>query len=110
MTGHKTLIAMRRSGLKPPFVVVTDGVKCIEADYTVEVGDEETPEVMDLRFLVGCTVMVEGINSQRVDRIAKACVAAKAGRVIATTHKKTGPMRLEITRITDTEGVMNWQA
>ena len=110
MTGHKTLIAMRRSGLKPPFVVVTDGVKCIEADYTVEVGDEETPEVMDLRFLVGCTVMVEGINSQRVDRIAKACVAAKAGRVIATTHRKTAPMRLEITRITDTEGVMNWQA
>ena len=110
MTGHKTLIAMRRSGLKPPFVVVTDGVKCIEADYTVEVGDEETPEVMDLRFLVGCTVMVGGINSQRVDRIAKACVAAKAGRVIATTHKKTGPMRLEITRIIDTEGVMNWQA
>ena len=110
MTGHKTLIAMRRSGLKPPFVVVTDGVKCIEADYTVEVGDEETPEVMDLRFLVGCTVMVDGSDAQRVDRITKACVAAKAGRVVATTHKQTGPTRFETTRITDTEGVMNWQA
>ena len=110
MTGHQPLIAMRRARLKPPFVVVTDAVKCIEADYTVMVGDEETPEAMDLRFLVGCTVMVEGVDAQRVDRITKACVAAKADRVIATTHRQTAPMRLEITRITDTEGVMNWPA
>lgn len=110
MTGHQPLIAMRRAGLKPPFVVVTDAVKCIDADYTVSVGDEETPEVMDLRFLVGCTVMVEGVDAQRVDRITKACIAAKADRVVATTHRQAAPLRFEITRITDTEGVMNWQA
>jgi hypothetical protein len=101
MTGHHDILAMRRSGRKPTFVWVSDHEKQTLDGVTVRVTGD-TPEALDLRFLVGVTALVEGPDQARVERIAECC-AAVAKRVIATTFASPG-----ITRITDTEGVMTW--
>lgn len=66
----------------------------------------DTPELLDLRFLVGTTALVEGSDAARVDRIAEVCKPI-AKRVIATTSIRNG-MLFDVVRITDTEGVMTW--
>ena len=59
---------------------------------------------MDLRFLVGLTVLVDGDTDARVDRLTRACVAAKARRVVGNTFRGD-----RIVRITDTDGALTWQ-
>lgn len=101
MKGHQPIIAMRRSGRKPAFVTLTDHDVRWLSGLTVSVlGD--TPELLDLRFLVGTTVLVEGPDQARVDRIFEACRPI-AARVIGTTiPDKT------VTRVIDTAGVATW--
>ena len=75
-----------------------------------EVGIEASdyPELLDLRFAMGLRVHVEGRDAQRVDQVAAAFVAARAARVLTTVYEFSNH-RAEIVRLTDTEGVMQWQ-
>lgn len=101
MTGQQELFALRRSGLKPEFVWVSDFPNCTLDGLTVRVA-VDTPELEDFRFLVGVTALVEGMDASRVDRIAKACQAI-ARRVISSTFDGR-----DVVRVTDTEGAMSW--
>lgn len=111
MTGHEPILAMRRKGMKPALVTVsdrpcrTDWAKWGDQPTVCVAGD--TPELQDFRFLVGVTALVEGDNEDRVSRIVKACEAS-AARVIATVARPVDSWRQEIIRITDTEGVLTW--
>ncbi|NVO06462.1 MAG: hypothetical protein HXX19_11275, partial [Rhodoferax sp.] len=55
MTGHEAITAMRRNGMKPAFVWVSDYPHRNPDNLTVNVHGD-TPEMLDLRFLVGTTV------------------------------------------------------
>lgn len=101
MTGHLPILAMRRAGRRPAFVWVSDHQHQVLDGLTVRVTGD-TPELLDLRFLVGVTVLVEGPDQARVDRIASACTPI-AARVIGTT----APVR-DVTRITDSMEVIQW--
>lgn len=109
MTGDQSIRAMRKAGHKPTHVWVSDFPDALLDGLTVKVHGD-TPETIDLRFLVGCTAIVEGDNPQRVARIEQACKDAQASRVIASTHRRTGNGRDDVVQISDSEGVMTWQA
>jgi len=104
MTGDKELFAMRRSGLKPEFVWISDFTSPTLDGFTVRIAGD-TPELQDLRFLVGVTALVEGADKARLNRISEACMDAKARRVIAAL---SDPTSFEVIQITDTEGEMTW--
>lgn len=114
MTGQDRILAMRRKGLRPTCVWVSD-YPCDTADgLTVSLAATDVPEQQDWRFLVGITALVDGDSAERVRRIAEACKAI-AKRVIATTYALTGqtdafgmPCRA-VSRIDDTEGLMTWR-
>lgn len=103
MTGQKPIWAMRRAGMKPEFIWVSDFHDAYLDGLTVCVAGG-TPEIEDFRFLVGVTAIVEGEIPSRVDRIAKAC-GVHAKRVISSTHDTK--LR-DVVRVTDTEGIMVW--
>jgi hypothetical protein len=77
------------------------------AEVAIEPGDY--PDLLDLRFAIGLRVHVEGTDAQRVDQVAAAFAAAKAGRVMTTVFKHIGG-RFEVARLTDTEGIATWPA
>lgn len=118
MRGHEPLIAMRRQGMVPAIVFVS-----CDPDRLGQAGDwsartpemaavviepADRPETLDLRFLVGLLVKVDGLDAGRVERVTAACIAAKAGRVIASTVVQ-GKFSARITGITDTEGTLQWR-
>jgi hypothetical protein len=102
MTGQEPILALRRAGSKPLFVWLADHPKTIAHELTVRIQPQDVPEQLDLRFLVGVTVLVEGEVPERVERLAAAC-GRIARRVIATTSRGR-----DVLRITDTEGAMQW--
>lgn len=102
MTGHQPLIAMRRAGLKPQCLWVSDFPQVPLDGLTVIVADD-TPELADFRFLMGVIVIVEGTDAGRVKRITDA-IKPIAARVVASTFNDAG----KVARITDTEEVMTW--
>ena len=105
MKGHDQLIALRRNGLKPTYVWISDYPFCHLDGLTVSVHGD-TPELLDLRFLVGTTALVEGPEQSRVDRIALACKKV-AKRVIANCDTWAGN-RITSTKTIDTEGILQW--
>lgn len=105
MTGQQSILAMRRAGMKPQFVWVSDFPDAILDGLTVRVAGD-TPELEDFRFLVGVTAIVEGQDPKRVERISKACQAI-AKRVIASVIQPN-QYRWEVASVTDTEGAMTW--
>lgn len=106
MTGHEPIIAMRRRGKTPRYVWVS----ChddLPHPATVRIAPEDVPELLDLRFLVGLTALVEGLDTDpRVPRLASAC-ASVANRVVCTIGHDV-PYGYEVSRITDTDGAMTW--
>lgn len=101
MNGQRPILAMRRAGLKPLYVWVSDfETACLDGNTVTVAGD--TPELQDFRFLRGVTAIVEGGDDERVTRIAEACKPF-AARVIASTFDGR-----DVTRVTDTEGVLTW--
>ena len=87
MTGHEPILAMRRARRKPAFVTVsdrpchTDWAKWGDQPVVCVAGD--TPELLDLRFLVGLNVMIAGLNGDRVRQLFAACIEAGAARALA---------------------------
>lgn len=114
MTGQERIIAMRRQGLRPACVWVSDYRCGTDDGLTVSLSSTDVPEQQDWRFLVGLTALVDGDSAERVRRITEACKAF-ATRVISTTYCLTGvvdtfglPCRA-VSSIEDTEGVMTWR-
>ena len=104
MNGQQLIVEMRRAGRAPVTVWLTDERGAPLDGSTVYVAPDDVPELLDLRFLVGLTVVVDGDTDARVDRLTRACVAAKARRVVGNTFRGD-----RIVRITDTDGVLTWQ-
>jgi hypothetical protein len=96
MRGMQPLIDMRRRGFKPAvvFLDVDGGARNLPAwaqwqnchPHLCEIDIERTDAIerMDLRPLVGLTVMVSGAVDARVKRVAEMATEAGATRVIST--------------------------
>lgn len=107
MNGHEAIWKLRRDGFKPAYVWLQDS-GLLPTEYAVTLAQVDIPEALDLRFLVGTTVLAESKDKARLLRIATACRQAKALRVIASLHRKVDAYRTETIEITDTDGVMTW--
>lgn len=83
MRGLDHVIAMRRKGLKPTYVALSDThqLQGWLGDVQIEPGD--VPELLDLRALVGLFVVVQGRDGESVNRWADAAFKAGASTVIA---------------------------
>lgn len=104
MNGHTAIINLRRGGFKPAYVWLQDALHA-PTDNAVTLSPTDNPEALDLRFLVGTTVLAESENRKRLGAILKACMEAKAKRVITNLHQRDG-VRFEVIETTDTDGVM----
>ena len=123
MRGHEPFIAMRRRGQKPAeFAEVlmqawpvargsTVRADCVrwfrQGRIFVEPGD--AIDRLDLRFLFGCDVMVDGDDAERTRRLYAALQRHKARRVIANCGRVVnGHGRLDF--VLDTQEVLTWHA
>lgn len=96
MRGHMPILAMRRAGLTPTMVTLSDYPTSAwswrdwpqdTAHAEVEIESTDSVARLDLRYLVGLTVIVDGHNANRVNAIADAAERAGAGRVIRVVLK-----------------------
>ena len=96
MRGHLPILAMRRVGLVPSMVTLSDYPTETwswrdwpEDTAHAEVEIERTDSIarLDLRYCVGLTVIVDGENANRVNAIADAAEKAGAKRVIRVVLK-----------------------
>ena len=121
MHGADHLIAMRRQGSAPsmvridtdPGVLRNDRLWPFDPDQPqLHIGPDENLRRLDLRCLVDLPVQIGGCDAERVKAVTEACIAAKASRVIACTHRRQGHPdypTFPIVSVTDTEGAMEWQ-
>lgn len=96
MRGHLPIIAMRRAGLAPTMVTLSDYPTETwswrdwpqdTAHAEVEIERTDSPARLDLRYLVGLTVIVDGENANRVNAISDAAERAGAARVLRVVLK-----------------------
>lgn len=117
MRGHQPLIAMRRKGAKPAEFVEVLAQAMPRGDWAarefahgrVFVEPSDNPATLDLRFLVGCDVMVDGADPNTVQALHDALVRAKARRVISSCGGVRNG-RGYIDFILDTQEVLTWHA
>ena len=92
MRGHDQIIAMRLSGIKPESVHIWCGTDALKGwkDWQestghaeVQIEDGEALSGLDLRFVVGLLVFVNGTNPFRVAAIHAGCLASGAARVLS---------------------------
>ena len=90
MRGHEALLTLRRNGQRPAHVTLQahDGrpyAWWLTAELmpfpTVQIEPGDTPELLDLRFVVGLPVIVDCDDAQRLERLADAVHAAGALKV-----------------------------
>ena len=106
MRGHDAILNLRRNRMKPAYVWLQD-TGLAPTDLAITLSPQDIPEALDLRILVGVTVLVEATNRQRLGRILKACMDSKPKRVIGSLIDMTSGYP-EIIETTDTEGVLTW--
>lgn len=93
MRGHQALIDLRREKKRPQGVWISHSpsLDCLlwhqNADTLpypeIEILPSESPEALDLRFVVGLIVHVSGCDDyEKAKKLHNALVAAKAARVI----------------------------
>lgn len=123
MRGHEDIVRIRRNGDAPSIVHIDtdEGFDRFGAgahwphspDHPqVHVGPSEATHRLDLRFVVGLMVQVNGCDPERVEAVTEACIEAKASRVIGITHRREGKGEFErfpVVKVTDTQGDMAWQ-
>lgn len=92
MKGHKDLIGMRMRGIKPASVCIYDYE--FDADWMkwgelprVTVHKDKIIDI-DLRFVVGMTVMIESYNQDRADHLFEKCINAGASIIAASTYPR----------------------
>lgn len=109
MNGHEAILTMRRKGFKPAFVWLQDS-GLVPTDLAVTISKTENPESLDLRFLIGTTVIAESDNKQRLEAMTNAAKQAKALRVIASQYQRIPGGRFEVVGVSDTQGDLTWQS
>lgn len=115
------MISMRRAGVVPDAVFVEtagdrlgqwrDWSERTPQHAAIEIEAKDRPARLDMRCVIGLTVIVSGSDAQRVQAVADRCVQAKAGRVIGAVSevRQIGPDRIaRMVSATDTEGVLAW--
>lgn len=118
MRGHEPFVAMRRRDRKPTeFVEVLMQPYPLRGDWAsrefrkgrVFVDPSDAVDRLDLRFLIGCDVMVDGEDADRLRRLYAALERHKARRVIANCGRVVnGVGRLDF--VLDTAEVLTWRA
>lgn len=108
MNGQQTILKMRRNGFKPAYVWLQDS-GLAPTDYAVTLAKTDNPAALDLRFLVGTTVLAESDNRDRLGAMLKACMAAKAHRVVTNLHQKIDAWHFEVLETNDTDEVLTWR-
>ena len=116
MRGHRALIAMRRRGVRPSCVWIS-----LDGDATrswrdwhihsptfadVEIDADESPALLDLRWVIGLTAFVWGLDAPRVAAVAQACRDHDAARVITAAGDPRRPA--DEMHITDTRKARSW--
>lgn len=107
MRHHERIIGLRRRGLKPLCLWLTDVAPLDLWSVQYEPGD--SPATADLRFVKGLVVKVEGESVDAVKAWAKACERAGAMRVLWVTHRieRRGEFAdVEIVAMGDTENIL----
>lgn len=99
MRGHHALIAMRRRRRRPAYVWVdtdrdhskawADWQHATPTAAQLQVDPQDVPALLDLRCLVGLTVIVAGSDEALVGAIAAAVAAHEPGRLIVATFTTT---------------------
>lgn len=122
MRGHEPLIAMRLKHKRPAWVSVAVCKDSWLARHWHEEGmsgphvliePSDSIDRMDLRFLVGLHVDIDGdvADEARVKAVFEACLRAGASRVIAGIHRPRGNTgELEMLELLDSAGVLTWLA
>ena len=80
----------------------------VSATPNVFVQAKDKPSHADLRFLVGLTVCLDGTNEGRLNAWKKACIDAKAKRVIASLYEPRGEV-FETVFVSDSENILDFQ-
>ena len=104
MRCHEPLLAMRRRGLRPDLVLLTDvqelpGWRWWEVAETqhkpeVYIEPADVPELLDLRFVVGMAVLIDLMANPdplRLKRLVLACEAAGSSKVLGYAHGPRNP-------------------
>ena len=117
MRGHEPIVKARQKGAKPAGFVEVLLQPWPRGDWAttefrrgrvfVEPGD--TIDLLDLRFAVGCDVLVDGSNRQRVERLYAALQRHKARRVIANCGRVVAGVG-QLDFVLDTQEILTWQA
>ena len=103
MIGYDQLLELRRERVQPSLVCITDGISPYARDWHMEVAgcsqqfqahlevaEQEIPEALDLRALIGLVALVDGKRSEeRLRRLFAAVVAAKPRAAIALLPNET---------------------
>ncbi len=94
MRRHEALLSLRRRGMRPALVTLTDLASPLPwesrreslpfPDVEIEPGD--SPELLDLRFVVGLPVLVSIDDPERMRRVVLAAEQAGAGRVYGCAY------------------------
>jgi hypothetical protein len=122
MLGHEPLIAMRRRGGVPSLVCI-ETQACLDRRLAREwpvidpscarvlIDPSDAVTRLDLRCLVGMSVVVDGDRGERVKAVVDACIAAGAKRVVGHVCV-ADPTRetFDLIEVFDTEGVLTWHA
>lgn len=112
MRGHTALIAMRQRHRRPGIVCVDidhDDLRCWRDWHLVQpsvaqvqIDPDDSPELLDLRCLIGLTVLVTGSDADRVHAIAQAAQGHEAARVITACLAQDHRGDWHVTESTDT--------
>jgi len=119
MRGHEALIAMRRQGLRPAMVWIgtspdasnlwRDWQRCSPAHARIQIDPEDRPAMLDLRWVIGLTVAIDGHDFDRVQAVADACQQHEAARVIAVHVAADQHQQHQVLTVIDSKGVHTWQ-
>lgn len=93
MRGHEQIITMRLQGVRPDVVFIWCGTGRLDSwkDWhhetpsrpEIEIADGDALPGLDLRFVVGLVVSINGLDSARVAAVHAGCMAAGAKRVLS---------------------------
>lgn len=104
MTGHRPLLALRRAGIHPSSIWLTDGIEPTAGDWhlstwrnlpgeylpAVRVDESDIVDALDLRFVIAANVHLSGERGERrLRRLFAAVVEAQAARVVAILPNET---------------------
>lgn len=109
MRGHDSLIRMRTTGQKPAMVEVRcEAPSAYRPVGGIVIEPEDRIERLDLRCVIGCFVMLTGVDDARVREAFAALQDHGAQRVIGHVIKPRAN-DVDLLEIMDTDGVMTWR-